>query len=568
MLAVVYIIGFPVDIMDVDSAQYASISKEMTQNGSYLQVMLYGRDYLDKPPLLFWVTAFFFNLFGYANWSFKLGSFLFTILGVYSTFRLGKLLYSKRVGHSAAIILFSCQAFILFNNDVRTDTILTSAVIFAIWQIMEWLHDKKWKWLIGASIGIACAMMAKGPIGIMVPVLAVGSWIIGTSRWKEIFRWEYVVLLVLVAAMLSPMLYGLYTQFDIHPEKEVGMVSPNGIIKETGVSGVKFYLWTQSFGRLTGENVWSNGAGPFFFVHNFLWSFLPWALMFIVAFFSRIVETVKALVNNQKLPELLTLGGFILPFIALSMSKYKLPHYIFVMYPLAAIMLASWWEEVWKRQLKGFKVTSLVLQIIVWVLSTAVAAMIYFWFFPDGSLGLAVFSAAALLSGLWFITVRFNKKPKKLITGSVLVSVGVNIAMNGWFYPNIMNYQLGSNAAYKIQELELPADKLFSYNFHAYSFYYYSKEPVNSISLNEMQERVSNGEEVYVVTREKNIDKLEKEFTYDLLEEFGSYPVTLLSLKFLNPETRENTLKPVYIVKITGFNENGNFAVNTEETAE
>ena len=558
MLVLVYILGFPVDIMDVDSAQYASISKEMTQNGSYLQVMLYGRDYLDKPPLLFWVTAFFFNLFGYANWSFKLGSFLFTLIGVYSTFRLGKLLYSTKVGYASAMILFSCQAFILFNNDVRTDTILTSAVVLAIWQIMEWLSDRKWKWLIGASIGIACAMMAKGPIGIMVPVLAVGSWIVGTKRWSDVFRWQYLVLLVLVTLMLAPMLYGLYMQFDMHPEKEVGMVSPNGIVRETNVSGLKFYLWTQSFGRLTGENVWSNGAGPFFFVHNFLWSFLPWALLFIVAFFSRIVQVFQAILSKRTLPELLTLGGFILPFVALSMSKYKLPHYIFVVYPLAAILLASWCEEVWEKHIKGLKITSFILQLLVWLISSSVVAMIYFWFFPDGGLGLAIFSIAFMLISLFYL-VKYSANVKNLLVGSVLISVGVNIAMNGWFYPNIMHYQLGSNAAFAVKELNLPTEKLYSYNFHAYSFYYYSQEPVNKIQLSEIGEKLDSGDEVYIVTREKNIQKIKEHYQFEILREFGSYPVTLLSLKFLNPQTRSETLKPVYIIQVTGINENSKF---------
>ncbi|MEO0008670.1 MAG: hypothetical protein RJA20_2866, partial [Bacteroidota bacterium] len=56
-LLFIAIAGLFLDIMDVDAAQYASIALEMTQNGSWLQVMHRGADYLDKPPLLFWLSA-------------------------------------------------------------------------------------------------------------------------------------------------------------------------------------------------------------------------------------------------------------------------------------------------------------------------------------------------------------------------------------------------------------------------------------------------------------------------------------------------------------------------------
>lgn len=559
LASIVYILGLPIDIMDVDSAQYAAISREMAENGNYLQVHLYGRDYLDKPPLLFWVTSLFFNAFGYANWSFKIGSFLFTLIGVFSTFRLGKLLYNERIGRLAAIILYSCQAFILFNNDVRTDTILTATVVFSIWQIMEWLHSYKWKWIVGASVGIACAMMAKGPIGIMVPVLAVGSWIIGQGRWRDIFRWQYLVLLLLVGLLLTPMLYGLYTQFDLQPDKKVPMVTPNGLDYQDNISGLKFYLWTQSFGRITGENVWENGAGKFFFVHNFLWSFLPWALMFVVAFFSRIISAGKALLERKAIPELLTIGGFILPFIALSMSSYKLPHYIFVMYPLAAILLASWWEQVWEDSNKSLKVTSIVMQALIAVLTLVAVSLIYFWVFSEGSLYPAIASMLFILFAFYFLAKAF-KTSRNLIVGSVLISVAANIAMNAWFYPNIMKYQLGSNAAFAVKDLELDESKVYNFSFTSFSYYYYSgKLPQNTNQLKLALTLYEEGE-VYVVTRSRSLKAIKKDFDFEVLHKFGGYPVTLLSVKFLNPETRDETLKDVYILKVTGFNENSKFA--------
>jgi len=81
---------------------------------------------------------------------------------------------------------------------------------------------------------------------------------------------------------LSPMLYGLYEQYDASG----GRQTYNGFI----TSGIRFYFWTQSFGRLTGESTWSNDTGPFYFIYTFLWAFLPWSLSFPIALVKKTEE--------------------------------------------------------------------------------------------------------------------------------------------------------------------------------------------------------------------------------------------------------------------------------------
>lgn len=551
---VVYIFGFSVTIMDVDSAQYASITREMVETGNYLQVHNNGQDYLDKPPLTFWISALSLNIFGNSNWAFKIGAFLFTLLGVYSTFRLGKLLYNANTGRLAAAILFTCQAFFLFNNDVRTDTILTASVIFAIWQLVEWLNDKRWKWLIGASLGIALAMMAKGPIGLMVPVLAVSCYLVGKARWSDFLNWQYLVIIALVLVFISPMLWGLYTQFDAQPEKSVPMITPQGYKYEKGVSGLKFYFWTQSFGRLTGENTWRDNSGPFFFIHNLLWSFMPWVLLFVMAFFSRIAKVFQSSIKGEKLPELLTLGGFLLPFIALSSSQYKLPHYIFVVYPLAAILLASWWEEVWEHKVRGFKVAGLITQLLAWVAATGVVALIYFQFFQGAPWLRPVLAFLGLLGALFFI-LRYSKSSISLIAGSVLISLSVNFTLNSWFYPKVTSYQWGNKMAEFLDRKGIDDKDVFEYHTFSYSFNFYSERTVNHIFDEEIKERLREGKEVYVVTPDPFQQDLRNDFKVHTMYMFGSHPVTQLTLDFLNPETRSQTLHHYYLIKILGYAE-------------
>jgi 4-amino-4-deoxy-L-arabinose transferase-like glycosyltransferase len=56
-------------------------------------------------------------------------------------------------------------------NDVRTDTILTGAIVFSIWTLYEFFQSGKWFYFFVGCIGVAFAILAKGPIGLMLPVL-------------------------------------------------------------------------------------------------------------------------------------------------------------------------------------------------------------------------------------------------------------------------------------------------------------------------------------------------------------------------------------------------------------
>jgi len=186
-ILLIYAVGANLDIMEVDAAQYASISLEMLKSGEYLQVLDRQEDYLDKPPLLFWLSAISMKLFGIGSCQYKLPSILFSLLGILSTYKLGKRLYSEEIGRHASWIIGSSLAMIMINNDIKTDTILVSSIAFSIWMMVSYLQTKEWKFLVGSSVAIAAAMLTKGPIGLMMPALAIGGHMLLKRQWTLLF---------------------------------------------------------------------------------------------------------------------------------------------------------------------------------------------------------------------------------------------------------------------------------------------------------------------------------------------------------------------------------------------
>ena len=231
----IIIFGASSDVIDVDAAQYASISMEMVQNDTYLSVTERGKDYLDKPPFLFWVSSLSFQLLGFTNFAYKLPTIIFSLFSLFYIYKLGYYLYNDYTGRVAAALAATSIGFIWINNDVKTDAILTASLVFSIYHLILFIDSNHWKYLIYSSIGIGIGMLSKGPMGLIFPLAIIFIHLVIKKDLKKLINPKWILLPFLVAFILLPMCIGLYYQFDLHPEKVV-----NG---KTGVSGLRFYFW-------------------------------------------------------------------------------------------------------------------------------------------------------------------------------------------------------------------------------------------------------------------------------------------------------------------------------------
>ncbi len=529
ILGLIYLIGaIFIDVMDIDSAQYAQMGMEMLQNGNILQVKQRGLDYLDKPPLIFWTTAISYFLFGISNFTFRLPTLLSTAVGLFATYRLGRKLYDHQTGLLASLILGSCQAYFMINHDVRTDTILTNMVILAIWQLVEYVDSKKFIHLFWGFVGIGLAMLEKGPLGLMVPVLALGPHFLYKREWKNIFKWQWIIGLVIIAALLTPMTIGLYQQF--------------------GWEGPEFFFWTQSFGRITGENEWRNDGTVLFFTHTFLWMFFPWMLIATYGFFKELITLIKSKFNPTSNKEIITLAGFLLPFIALSLSHYKLPHYIVVMFPLMAIITGKTIMEIVSKgkAVKAFFIT----QIVVCTLLTILTGLLVVWAFPVTNPLIIIVGVTLLAAAIYYAT-RKGHSLHQIFLMSIFTIYGMNFFLNAQFYPELMKFQSYSVAAKELVEENVDKSTVFFYEAQLPSFDFYMRQTMPRIENEGIIQRAEEGKTTLIYTQEKYLPMLDEQgIKYETYKEFNHFHVTELNGTFLNPATREKALKKAYILKV------------------
>jgi 4-amino-4-deoxy-L-arabinose transferase-like glycosyltransferase len=543
IIILIYCLAIPVDIMEIDSAQYATIAQEMILRNDYLHVFDRGSEYLDKPPFIFWITAAFYHLFGMGTFAFKFPSILFSCLGIFATYKLARIYYSKETAVIAALILATTQGYFHFNNDVRTDTYLTNSVITAVWLICEYLRNNKWLYMLSGFAMIGIAMLSKGPLGLIIPVIAIGGDLLIRREWKSIFKWEWLIGIFVILIVLSPMLIGLYEQFDLHPEKIVN--------EKTGVSGLRFFFWEQSFGRITGENVWKNDTGPFFFVPNIAWSFMPWSLPLFCAVFQEFFDLIKRQGYLKNKIEWISLLGLIIPFIALSQSHYKLPHYIYVVFPFAAILTASFLTRLqlpeFTNKLRIINLIQSIVLAFVWVL----AGLIFIWFFPLENWLLIIVGIFGVIGYVYLVLNEKKNQLKYFISVSLITVLSANVLIACQFYPSILKYQAGGAVAKEILKKGIDPKEIFIYRLSARSLDVITHSVIIEKSLPFFMEKISAGETIYIVTDYQGVlDFKAQGYSISTITEKPNHAATLITLEFLIPESRTKALSKYYLLKI------------------
>jgi len=112
-----------------DEALYASWARLIhAGHDPWLQTVV-----MDKPPLLFYLQAAFFSLFGPVEWAARLPNWLASLLLIPLTARLARQLYRTEAAVWGAAVVAACSAFLIqFSPTAFTDPLLVTLVVAAL----------------------------------------------------------------------------------------------------------------------------------------------------------------------------------------------------------------------------------------------------------------------------------------------------------------------------------------------------------------------------------------------------------------------------------------------------
>jgi 4-amino-4-deoxy-L-arabinose transferase-like glycosyltransferase len=189
---------------DVDAVQ-AQIARNMLVSGDWVTARLDGVAYLEKSPLVYWVMAVSYRVFGIHDWAARLPLALAVVLLCWITYRMGRWAFDEEAGMFAGIILATSAGLFLFTRILIPDAMLTLAITGAIWAWLRLLepdeqHPHRWAAIMGLCFG--AGLLLKGLIAIVFPLLAGLAYMAITRQLFSRTAWKKLDLLLVAAIAL------------------------------------------------------------------------------------------------------------------------------------------------------------------------------------------------------------------------------------------------------------------------------------------------------------------------------------------------------------------------------
>lgn len=159
---------------DVDAVQ-AQIARNMLDSGDWVTARLDGIKYLEKSPLIYWLMAGSYKLFGVHDWSARIPVALSAILLAWLVARIGAWAFGRRAGLHAGLVMAACIGGWLFTRIQIPDITLTLTLSLSMWAFLRALDNdetrpRAWAWTCAAAVGTG--LLLKGLIAAVFPVAA------------------------------------------------------------------------------------------------------------------------------------------------------------------------------------------------------------------------------------------------------------------------------------------------------------------------------------------------------------------------------------------------------------
>lgn len=194
-------LGVP-GLWDEDEPRNATCAREMLERGDLIVPTFNGELRTAKPVFLYWLVISAYSVFGVNEFSARFWSALLATGTVLLTAGLGRKLYSRRVGLWSGLLLASALMFVVAARACTPDSVL----IFFVTTAMSVVGIEFAKSRLGTVsspsleaprrpslfstiifyLALGGAVLAKGPVGIVLPAAILGTFLLTVALLREV----------------------------------------------------------------------------------------------------------------------------------------------------------------------------------------------------------------------------------------------------------------------------------------------------------------------------------------------------------------------------------------------
>ncbi len=480
-----YKLGAP-SLFETDEVIYSQVAREIVRSGDWITLHLFTKNWFIHPPFYMWLTAASSYVFGDNEFNTRLWNALFAVGLVFVTCLLGKRMFRDRVGILAGFILASTLQFILQARMAIFDIPLVFFEMLALLFFFNWQEEKKKRDYYLFFILMGLAVLMKGPIGVLLPLLVIIPYLIFTGGLRSLLNIHFIP-----GCVATYLIGGTWYTAEaiIHGKKFVDSV-------------FGFYL----IGRYL--TTIEQHYGPwYFYVPVIIIGFLPWVsfLPFSIAY------QWKNRGNNYNLFSLIWMA---VVFVFFSIAGTKLPGYIMPLYPIAAISVSKMVQDLLsgkdkglqKLVLRAFKtlaVSSVVLLVISVLLKMFEFPDKYVVVMGDVAATFIIIGIGGLLASLLYLKKRDPINPFAILVITMFI---FSVFTAGHTMIDLDQFKPMKAISQKINSIYMSDDSIVGFKvLNKGSFMHYLDKPVMWIGNDyDLRQRLKQPGKILLITNDRN----------------------------------------------------------------
>jgi 4-amino-4-deoxy-L-arabinose transferase-like glycosyltransferase len=175
-------------LLEPEEVRYAEIPRQMLHADRWVVPVLHGQDYLDKPPLFYWLVMGSYRLFGVHEWAARVVAGLVGVLTVAVVYGWGRKTLGPRAALAAGLVLCLTPEFVYRGRMVTPNGLLalwtTAALACGHIALLSPPPQRgreliRWGWWLLAGALTGLGLLTKGPVALalVVPPLVIVGWL-------------------------------------------------------------------------------------------------------------------------------------------------------------------------------------------------------------------------------------------------------------------------------------------------------------------------------------------------------------------------------------------------------
>ncbi len=406
-----------ISLWDPDEPRGAVIADEMLKKGDWIHLSYNGQPVTEnpalvKPPLYYWSIAAFSALRGHVDeLSARLPSALAGIGTALLVFFLGARIFGTKTGLFGGLIFISNHMLFEQARSAEIDMTLTFLITAALFLFYHCYHGHfREGWLYPAYGALGLSVLAKGPVGVIVPLMVAFIYLLARWDLKALGKMKLLAGLLIIFLVASPW-----------------------FILEGRAFGMEFFF-RQNFERFF--HAFDHIQPWYYYLVKLPVHFLPWTLLLPAT----IAYGFRS--GKEKNPGRTFLWiWFLAVLIFFSLSESKRSLYIVPLYPALSLLVAEALERITKEErfaplLFWIRGGSACFALIL-VAAGGAAAWLALTRFPDLGRPVALFVIVALAGAALLYRMIRKGVGRGLVTALLLCAVGLELLLAGIVYPAI-----------------------------------------------------------------------------------------------------------------------------------